>query len=418
MIHRLAHLWKYADKLFDILPQLKLVRDRRVDPLIPSYAVNATLLLGAILRLPSLLDIAHKTKRLGWQKLIGHRPISHDTLGYALVHGRPEDWRTVLVSVNLQLKANKRFEEAKIGGYLVAAVDANEQFKSRSRCCAGCCQRQIKLRNPLGLEYEVTEYYHREVYAQISGPVFSVVLDVEPIRPGEEEAAAALRLLGRIRRLYGARFIDGITVDAWYTKGPFLRAVEKLGWGVVSVLKDERYEIYKEASALQAQQPVERWPHEDRAIAVREVKDLPFTLAALGSVRVVLADETWSETTVVGGKPQQEAKSSHWRWLVTGKFAPAPKKAIWEMGHRRWGIENHTFNELTQHYQLEHCPRHEAVAIEVWLLIRVLGFLLFELFANVYCKTVRQGDQTLKDLRDELFMDLGNWQELAPLWSG
>jgi hypothetical protein len=418
MIHRLAHLWKYADKLFDILPRLKAVRDRRVDPLIPSSAVNATLLLGAILRLPSLLDIANKTLRAGWQRLIGYGPISHDTLGYALARGHLEDWREMLVGVNRQLKANKRFEEAKIGGYLVAAVDANEQFKSRSRCCAACCQRQIKVRNPLGVECEVTEYYHRQVYAQLSGPTFSVILDVEPIRPGEEEAAAALRLLGRMRRLYGVRFIDGVTVDAWYAKGPFLRAVEKLGWGVVCVLKDQRYEIYQEATALQAQQPVERWKHGGRAIEVREVKDLPFTVAELGLVRVVLADETWVETTVVGGERQQEDKSSHWRWLVTGKFAPTSKKAIWEMGHRRWGIENHTFNELTQHYQLEHCPRHEAAAITVWLLIRVLGFMLFELFATLYCKTVRQGNQTMKDLRDELFMDLGNWQELAPLWSG
>lgn len=172
MIHRLAHLWKYADKLFGLLPRLKAVRDRRRDPPIPASALNATLLMGAILRLPSLLDIAGKTQRHGWQKLIGHRPISHDTLGYALEHGCPEDWRELLVSVNRQLKVNKRFEDAKIGGYLVAAVDANEQFKSRSRCCAGCCQRQVKLRNPLGLEYEVTEYYHRQVYAQISGPDF------------------------------------------------------------------------------------------------------------------------------------------------------------------------------------------------------------------------------------------------------
>jgi len=106
-----------------------------------------------------------------------------------------------LASVNRQLKVNKRFEDAKIGGYLVAAVDANEQFKSRSRSCAGRGQRQVKLRNPLGLEYEVTEYYHRQVYAQISGPDFSAVLDVEAIRPGGEEAAAAFRLLGLGRRL-------------------------------------------------------------------------------------------------------------------------------------------------------------------------------------------------------------------------
>lgn len=29
MVHRLAHLWKYAGKLFDLLPRLKAVRDYR-----------------------------------------------------------------------------------------------------------------------------------------------------------------------------------------------------------------------------------------------------------------------------------------------------------------------------------------------------------------------------------------------------
>jgi hypothetical protein len=46
---------------------------------------------------------------------------------------------------------------------------------------------------------------------------------------------------------------------------------------------------------------------------------------------------------------------------------------IWRMGHERWGVENHAFNEPTQHYHLTHCPRHEATAIQNWLLILVEG---------------------------------------------
>ena len=41
----------------------------------------------------------------------------------------------------------------------VVAIDANEQFKSRSRCCADCCQRQITETDQAGQEVEVTEYY-------------------------------------------------------------------------------------------------------------------------------------------------------------------------------------------------------------------------------------------------------------------
>ena len=45
---------------------------------------------------------------------------------------------------------NKALESAKINGLLVAAVDANEQFKSRARCCGDCCQRQIKVSDDSG----------------------------------------------------------------------------------------------------------------------------------------------------------------------------------------------------------------------------------------------------------------------------
>src|SRR5712692_10110053 len=94
------------------------------------------------------------------------------------------------------------------------------------------------------------ECYHKQVYAQLSGPRLSVLLDVEPMRPGEEECAAALRLLRRMRKQYGPRFFD-LVVDSWYANGPFLKTVvQELGWPVIAVLKQQRYEIYQEALAL------------------------------------------------------------------------------------------------------------------------------------------------------------------------
>jgi nitroreductase len=93
---------------------------------------------------------------------------------------------------------------------------------------------------------------------------------LEPIRPGEDEAAAALRLLGRMRRLYGPRFFDAITVDAWYATGPFIQAVQRLGWGVVAVLKQERYDIYGEATRLSAGAVPQRFEWEGRQVCLKE----------------------------------------------------------------------------------------------------------------------------------------------------
>jgi hypothetical protein len=417
-VNRIRQLWRSLQKIFDLPQLIKNVRDRRQYPEIPTPCLHFTLVLGALLRVPSLLDLSLKTRGPGWQRLIGSKPFSDDTLGYVLEHGVPEDWRAVLVAVNRTLKENKQLEGAKLGGLLVVAIDANEQFKSRSRCCSDCCQRQVKIRNDQGQEEEVTEYYHRQVYAQINGPELSTILDLEPIRPGEDEVAAALRMLGRIRRLYGVRFFDAVTVDAWYTKGPFILAVEKLGWGVISVLKQERYEIYQEVTALLAHQTPLRWEQDGRHVVTREVKDLDFTDSRLGKMRVVVSEEQWTQTQVIAAKPVRTPKQSHWRWLVSQRLDSSIPRTIHQIGHRRWGIENHAFNELTQYYGLEHCARHEPVAIVVWLLIRVLGLVLFEWYAKVHCKSFRLGRQTLKNLCDQLKLDLGRWEELEVLWSG
>ena len=149
-----------------------------------------------------------------------------------------------------------------------------------------------------------------------------------------------------------------------------------------------------------------------------EIKDLDFTDPELGKVRVVIVEEEWTETQVRGGQRVQVQMRSHWRWLVSRKLETCPAKSIWQIGHRRWGIENHAFNELTQYYSLEHCARHEPVANLIWLLIRILGFMLFEVYTKVHCKGVRLGQQTLTDVCDELWQALGRWEELEALWSG
>jgi hypothetical protein len=350
---------------------------------------------------------------VGWAQRI-----SDDAFMYALERFRVEDLRQVLVDVNRQLKANKQFERAKIRGLLVVTLDANEQFKSRSRCCEQCCQRRITETDAKGQKREVIEYYHRQVYAHLGGPEFSVVLDVEPIRPGEEEAQAALRLLARIRRRYGPRFFDVVTVDAWYAQGPWLRAVQKLGWGVVCVLKQERFEIYQEASALRGQNPVASWESDQRQIQAWSVKDLTFTEPALGPVRVVMTDERWQEVHQVGDQRVSEPRESHWRWLVTRELEGYDEHTIWQIGHGRWGIENHVFNVLTQHYHLTHCHHHHPVAILAWLLILVLGFVVFGVFAQIHGKLLALDRLTRRAITEQLRSALERHEELQPLWSG
>ena len=406
----LAQFLHYAQKVFGLNRLLRGVRCRRPYPEIPTRAVLVSLLLGVVLRVGSYLDLAEQTKRRRWQHLIHWaKRISHDSFEYVNERFNLEDLRQSLASVAKRLKANKALESCKINGLLFLSLDANEHVKSRGRCCACCCQREIEELDAHGQKQTVIEYYHRYVFGQINGPKINVLLDLEPIGPGEAEAQAALRLLGRIRRVYGVRFFDAVTIDAWYVQGPFLKAVDKLGWMWQVVLKQERMEVFQEARQLSdGQKPHRKFhdPTRDRDVQLWEIKDLSFTETYGSPVWVVHSCEKWTDKKVVGGEKTRQPNSSDWWWMLCEKLQGYPLEMAYHAGHRRWGIENKAFNELTQYYHLEHCYHHEPVAMLAQMLILMLGFVLFSAYAVLHSQQVRLGQITMKALAHDLDLAL------------
>ena len=157
---------------------------------------------------------------------------------------------------------------------------------------------------------------------------------------------------------------------------------------IARVLKQEGYEIYQEATALSRDQPPQSWDWEQRQVKSWDVKDLPFGEA--GPVRVVIAEESWKQNRYHGGNKTMVQEHRHWRWIADQSLDGYPAQTIWQIGHQRWGVENHAFNELTQHYHLTHCPHHHPLAIIVWLLFLAMSFNLFELFVRLNGKLWRQ----------------------------
>jgi hypothetical protein len=409
-VNQLAQFLNYGRKVFGLQRLLRGVRDGRDYPKIPTLPVLITLLLGVVLRFGSYLNLSEQTQRRRWQHLSGLKgPISDDTFEYVTERLWLEDLRQTVAAVVKKLKANKALESCKIHGLFVLSLDANEHFKSRSRCCPQCCQREIQETDAQGHKHKVIEYYHRYVFAQSNGPEINLLLDVEPIRPGEEECAAALRLLGRLRRIYGVRFLDAITADAWYAKGPFLRSVEKLGWEWITVLKDERRDVYQEAQQLsRGHKPSVAFEdrERDRQVELWEVKDLDFSEGYGGKVRVVRSREQWIQTKMEGGKKTRQPQESQWIWATSAGLDGYPAQVIYQGGHRRWGIENKAFNELTQAYHLEHCYHHQPNSMLAQMLILILGFTLFTAFAELHSQLRRLGEVSLKELAHQLDLAL------------
>ena len=411
-MNRLAQFLQYTGKVFGLKGLFGRVRDGRVEPRVPILPLILCLVLGVVTRIGSYHDLAQQTKsRRRWRRLCGlEAPVAHEIFGYATERMNPEDWRQNQAQVVKELKRNKALESCKIKGLLFLSLDANEHFASFSRTCPRCCQRQVEVLDPQGKKVKVTQYYHRYVFAHLSGPKVNVVLDAEPVLPGEEDCAAALRLLGRVRRLYGPRFFDGVTADGWYAKGPFLRSLDKLGWLWIVVLKRQDMDVFKEAVQLsQGQKPSAQFRDEARQHQVQlwEVKDLHFSdgYTKGKSVQVVLSDERWTEHTVQGGKKTSRAEKSRWMWVACEGLSGYAPEVVYQGGHRRWGIENQAFNELTQGYHLTHCYHHDPTAMLVQMLILIFSFTLFSAFA-LHSQLVRVGELTRKALAHELDLAL------------
>lgn len=410
--NQVDRLVAYADKQFELKLLAGCFASDRVDPDVPDRAVGLSLLLGEVVHIPSLLQLEEETKSPQWQRWIGyHQSISHDTLGYTSNGMNPESLRRAGLFINRKLKRGKAFEASKVHGLLTVSLDANEQFCSDHRCCEDCLSREVVCKDDQGNEFKKTQYYHKQVYAQLSGPRLSVILDVEPMRPGEEECAAALRLLRRMRKKYGPRFFDLVVVDSWYTNGPFLQTVaEELGWPVVAVLKQERYDIYQEALALTQGQPaqvVQRGEGpKQRRVEIWDVPALRLSDTYTEPVRVVRVRESWTERKRQGKQWKTVEKEQNWIWVVAGDLDAYDGAQIRDFGHLRWKIENNAFGELTQHWHLTHVAHHKPVAVRALLWIKIIAFTLFHAFALLHGKLFRLGKVTLQELRQRIYRSL------------
>lgn len=382
--------------------------DSRPCPEIPGRAVSLTLLFGEVAQIASHFQLQAETELPQWQSWVGCKErISDDTLNYVSERMDPAKLRRGAAWINRKLKRGKAFEENKINGLLAVSLDANEQFCSEHRCCEDCLTREITTKDAQGQPVKRTQYYHKQVYAQLSGPKLSAILDVEPMRPGEEECAAALRLLQRLRENYGPRFFDLVIVDAWYTNGPFLKAVVEMGWPVVSVLKQERYEIYGEALALsKGQAPAETAERDGRHVEIWDLREMAFTDTYTEPVRVARVRESWKQRERIGGKWVIKDKEENWIWIVAGDLDGYAGSVIRDWGHLRWKIENNAFNELTQAWHLTHCAHHHPVAIQVLLWIKIIAFTLFHAFAILHGKLLRLGKVTHQEARKRLYRSL------------
>lgn len=368
---------RYVEHRWNFLDMLEHVHDSRHNPVVPTSAVFLSVFGMHAVRLGSLNGLEQQFQIPGrWDPWVGSIKPSADTVAYTLERCDPEPLRIMLADIARLAKRKKVFKRLYPDSHWVGALDGIETYKSRKGCCSSCCERNVGT-----VEKPIIEYYHRTVVLQLVGVTPACILDEEPILPGETETAAGVRLLERFHKRM-PRFLDVVTLDAFYLQAPFIKKILALGYILEIVLKQESRNLYRDAEGLiKIIKPEKVTLGANGAAEVWDVKGLTSWGLLEHPVRVVRELKEYRKRERVGKEWVERQVKEDWRWAVIAPNGQEPSTdLIRRWGHARWDEETRGFGELTKHWHLDHCYRHHPTAMLVCRLILYLSFFLTTIF--------------------------------------
>ena len=311
----------------------------------------------------------------------GKRP-SADTIARVVNRVNSDEIRSVIRDTFRTLKKNKGFQPLEGGNHVLLVFDGHESHATYHRKCPGCLSRTIKT-----AAGERVQHYHRYVAAHLVGRDFCFMVDMESLRGKDCEIAAARRLYQRIHASY-SRAYDIVLGDALYSCATFWTDVLKNNKHIITVLKDERRTLVSEArTLLRFLSPIT----ESNKRHTREIRDLPENhgWSQLGRpVRIVQSNETKIVKRQLTAK--DEAINSTWLWVTSIPPEEVNASNLVKIAHRRWSIENEGFNTLANSWHADHVYRHDATAIDNFILLTFLALNIFRVFLHRNIKPQRR----------------------------
>lgn len=407
---RLEQLVRYMSNVFH-LPQLVKGVSASRDKSRVRIATSALLLawiVGFCARTRSREELGRLLDRRGVQKLIGCH-VSSDTLGRVLGQIDSDSLReALLVPIVRKIQRNKAWKAGSVHRQILVGIDGSEAFCTQKQPCPQCCSRQHEVKVD-GKRSYVTEYYHRAVCAFIIGSHPRVYLDIEPVRAGEGEPTAAIRLVTRLAEHYG-RWLDGIVADHAFAGAPFLNHVRSTGLHYIVRVKDEeRRFLTKVATERFAQRAAdsswnEQVGHHNLRVAVWDEEGFTAWNNLDHPTRVVVCDET--ERAQAPNRRRKIAVPERQRprafFATNYPTSTFPAYAVWLAYHRRWDIENSGFRQLKHEWHWDHPFVHTPGAVlNLWLLM-VVAANLFEVFVSRRLNTTRTGAVPLRAVAQEI----------------
>jgi hypothetical protein len=386
----------YINKVYKMDEKIKRVPEVRKKPQTSIQTIVYVIFLGLLFRMDSMNHLNGWIKTNRFKKMLprGSRIPLMDTLRRVLKKFNVGYLHEINVSIIQKSRRNGVLRRNGINGYTVVAIDGVELFKSKNTSCKDCLTRMRT--------NEEMEYFHKGVVCMSVGSAPRVILGLEMLHPrydgsdkDEGEQTGAKRL---VKKLYTQfhHFADVVVADALYLNSPFISMVHSLGIDVVIRMKDERFEIMKDAMELfQKQDPEYIWTT-TKGSTITQIQSWKATGMYWRHLKIPLCIYLFKEK-ISNPNGNEFIKDV---WVVTTMDQEKHHEIIWEIMHKRWDVENCGFHQLKTQCGIDHCFIHDATAIESILMLTVIAFNLLQLY--IHCRLHRFLD---KKITTKLFVE-------------
>lgn len=385
---------KYIKRVFDFYNIVKSQKDFRKRHALETGVIFTILFWGFILRVRSFNQLEQMLKYGCFNALFARKTKmpSIDAISAALTKWDLVALEKSFQSINNVLAKNKTFRNGTIDGFTVCAFDGTEIVNTgENKKCKEC----ILMKN--GKAYH---YSHKSVVAMVIGTEINYVIKQNMLKVKSEEKkidktnfkekiitksegehTGAIELLKEL-----PTFIDTIVGDSLYFTAPFIKSVVNTKRHAVIRLEDETRNIHKEIQAFaqyntcndsfshkvnNVDTSVSYW-FKDTQIKDSTVKGTDSEIYV--DIRIYKFIEV-IETNIKG----KEKYSFREIFVGTTNKNMSPKTVL-KIIHMRWNIENSCFHQLKTYCNMEHCFKHDPVAIEAILIIMFMAYNLIQAF--------------------------------------
>jgi hypothetical protein len=218
--------------------------------------------------------------------------------------------------------------------------------------------------------------FRASCFAQIG--TICLMADLEPIKKMGKELSASARLVKRLSKRLGKRFVDLILLDALYMAQNFIQVCLDSGIDVLIKTREETLDIIQDAKALLLSEHAQ-------AFGVVIVKGLDKTRQRTYEIRALcgLFYQRVSAPFKLAYVKEQEIKTgkTHAFWVLT-TMSELTENQMRELAHGRFDEENNGFKALNHLVHTKHLYAHKNKAQQAMLFILMIAQNLLQLFQS------------------------------------